>query len=106
MQESGGAGADVSDEEVVSGIRLLAESEGIFAETAGGVTISGLKQLVALGKVSEDEVVVAFVTGGGLKTQEAVEGVLPPALAVKPTVASFEEALLAAKGAIKAELRA
>ncbi len=57
-------------------------------------------------KCDPDETVVAFITGGGLKTQEAVEGVLPPAIAVKPTVASFEEALLAAKGAIKAELKA
>jgi len=99
MQESGGAGAAVSDEEVVEGIRLLAESEGIFAETAGGVTVSGLKHLVKSGKVGPNETVVAFITGGGLKTQEAVENVLPPALHVKATVASFEEALLASKGA-------
>ncbi|HLF76981.1 MAG TPA: pyridoxal-phosphate dependent enzyme, partial [Dehalococcoidia bacterium] len=98
MQESNGAGAAVSDDEVVEGIRLLAESEGIFAETAGGVTISGLKRLVASGQVHPDETVVAFITGGGLKTQEAVADVLPPALQVKATVASFEEALLARHG--------
>jgi threonine synthase len=93
MQESGGAGAAVTDEEVVEGIRLLAESEGIFAETAGGVTISGLRRLVQSGKVDRDETVVAFITGGGLKTIDAVEGALPDPIHVQPTVASFEEEL-------------
>lgn len=94
MQETNGAGASVSDPEVVEGIRLLAESEGIFAETAGGVTIAGLRQLVANGHVKRDELVVACITGAGLKTQEAVADSLPPALNVKPTVESFEAALL------------
>jgi threonine synthase len=98
MQESNGAGAGVTDEEVVEGIKLLAQTEGIFAETAGGVTVSGLKQLVQSGRVDPDETVVAFITGGGLKTQEAVADALPPALSVKPTVASFEEALLERHG--------
>jgi threonine synthase len=93
MAETGGAAAAVSDEEVVEGIRLLAESEGIFAETAGGVTISGLRRLVKAGRVEPDEVVVAFITGGGLKTQEAVAPSLPEATHIKPTIAAFEEAL-------------
>jgi threonine synthase len=93
MAESGGSSAAVSDEEVVDGIRLLAESEGIFAETAGGVTISGLRRLVQAGRVEPDEVVVAFITGGGLKTQEAVAPSLPPAQVIKPTIAAFEEQL-------------
>jgi threonine synthase len=93
MAETGGAAAAVSDEEVVEGIRLLAESEGIFAETAGGVTISGLRRLVKAGRVEPDEVVVAFITGGGLKTQEAVAPALPEATHIKPTIAAFEEAL-------------
>jgi threonine synthase len=94
MGETNGAGAAVSDPEVVEGIRLLAETEGIFAETAGGVTIAGLRQLVRNEHVGPDEVVVACVTGAGLKTQEAVQDVLPPPLHVKPTVDSFEAALL------------
>jgi threonine synthase len=94
MNETKGAGAAVSDEEVVNGIRLLAESEGIFAETAGGVTIAGLQRLVADGHVWPDEVVVACITGGGLKTNEAVADAVPPALNVQPTMESFEAALL------------
>src|SRR5581483_8433187 len=96
MAESGGASAAVSDEEVVEGIRLLAESEGIFAETAGGVTVAGLRRLVQAGHVDRDEVVVAFITGGGLKTQEAVAPALPPATHIKPQISAFEEALAAA----------
>ena len=98
MAESGGAGAAVSDEEVVQGMRLLAESEGIFAETAGGVTVSGLRHLVQAGHVDPDEVVVAFITGAGFKTQEAVENALPAAIHVQPTIASFEQALAARQG--------
>ncbi len=94
MGDTNGAGAAVSDEEVVQGIRLLAETEGVFAETAGGVTIAGLRQLVQREHVGPDELVVACVTGAGLKTQEAVQDVLPPQLHVKPTVESFEAALL------------
>ena len=97
MAESDGAGAAVSDQEVVEGIRLLAETEGIFAETAGGVTIAGLRKLVRR-QVGPDEVVVAFITGAGLKTQEAVADVLPPPLMVQPTVESFEAALLERHG--------
>ena len=93
MQESGGAGAAVSDPEVVDGMKLLAESEGIFAETAGGVTIAGLKKLVARGQVDPDEVVVAFITGGGLKTVEAVADALPAPLQVEANIASFEQAV-------------
>ena len=98
MAETGGAGAAVSDDEVVEGIRTLAETEGIFAETAGGVTIAGLKRLVESQRVQRDELVVACITGAGLKTQEAVADVLPPALHVQPNIESFEAALLERHG--------
>jgi threonine synthase len=101
MQESGGAGAAVSDQEVIEGIRLLAETEGLFAETAGGVTVAGLQHLVQSKKVDPDELVVAYITGGGLKTLEAVEHALPDPLHVQPNIASFEEAL-ARRGASQA----
>jgi threonine synthase len=95
MEHTGGAATAVTDEEVVDGIKLLAETEGIFAETAGGVVISGLRRLVREGKVRQDEVVVAFITGAGLKTQEAVVPALAPALHIQPTIDSFEEAVAA-----------
>jgi threonine synthase len=84
----------------VDGIKLLAESEGIFAETAGGVVIAGLKRLVESGRVDRDELVVAFITGAGLKTQEAVVDKINKALHIAPTVASFEEAIAQRGGAI------
>jgi threonine synthase len=93
MQESGGSGVCVSDDEVVEGMRLLAETEGIFAETAGGVVISGLRRLIEAGRVQRDEVVVAYITGAGLKTQEAVRDALDAPLHVQPSLASFEAAL-------------
>jgi threonine synthase len=92
MKDTNVAAVAISDEEVVAGIKLLAETEGIFAETAGGVVIGGLKQLVEEGKVHPDEVTVAFITGAGLKTQEAVEPALRPALTIEPTIAAFESA--------------
>ena len=100
MKDTNGAAAAVTDDEVIDGIKLLAETEGIFAETAGGVVISGLKHLVEQGQVHPDEVVVAFITGAGLKTQEAVAPALTPALQVKATIESFEHELEAREGAL------
>jgi threonine synthase len=91
--DSGGSAVASTDDEIVDGIKLLAESEGIFAETAGGVVIAGLKRLAESGRVDRDELVVAFITGAGLKTQEAVVDKINKALHVAPTVASFEEAI-------------
>ena len=73
-KESGGSGVICREEQVVEGIKLLAETEGIFTETAGGVAISGLKNLVKQGRIRHDELTVAYVTGNGLKTQEVVAG--------------------------------
>ena len=102
MSQSGGHAVAVSDDEVVEGIRLLAETEGIFAETAGGVVVAGLRRLVQEGRVDPEELVVAFIPGAGLKPQEAVAPRLQPALAVQPTIASFEEALSERTGALPA----
>ncbi len=93
MQETGGCAVAVEDEEVVAGMRLLAESEGIFAETAGGVVIAALKRMAESGRVQPDEVTVAFITGSGLKTQEAVSAELPAPLHIAPNIAAFEQAL-------------
>ncbi|HVP05215.1 MAG TPA: threonine synthase [Dehalococcoidia bacterium] len=100
MKDSNGAATAVTDDEVVEGIRLLAETEGIFAETAGGVVISGLRRLVREGTVHPDEVVVAFITGAGLKTQEAVAGALQPPLTIEPTIESFEQAFEDREGSL------
>ncbi len=93
MEESGGYGVAADDDEIVEGIKLLAESEGIFAETAGGVVVAGLKKLALEGKVAPDEVTVAYITGSGLKTQEAIEDTLQIPLHIEPTMAAFERAL-------------
>ncbi|MFC1994417.1 threonine synthase [Chloroflexota bacterium] len=91
-RQSGGAACAVDDEQIVNGMKLLAQTEGIFAETAGGVVIAGLKNLAASGRIKKDELTVAFITGAGLKTQEAVVDCVQP-LIVKPTLESFEEKL-------------
>ncbi len=95
MQESGGCAEAVTDDEVVEGIKLLAATEGIFAETAGGVTVGVLKKLACLGQIDRDELVVAYITGNGLKTQEAIADHLAEPLLVEPNLRSFEEALAA-----------
>ena len=102
LAQTQGYGVAVSDEEVVEGIKLLAEMEGVFAETAGGVVVAALQRLVQEGRIDPEEVVVAFITGAGLKTQEAVDQRLQPPLSVRPTMASFEEALTERVGALPA----
>lgn len=73
LTETHGTAVAALEEEIETGIRLLAETEGIFTETAGGVVISGLKHLVESGKIGKDEVTVAFITGNGFKTIEVVK---------------------------------
>ena len=96
MEQTGGAGVTATDAEIVEAIGLLAECEGIFAETAGGVTIAGLRNALDQGLLDPERSTVAFITGGGLKTVEAVEGALAPPIAVAASVSSFEEAYAAA----------
>jgi threonine synthase len=93
VRNSGGAIESVTDDEIVEGIRLLARTEGIFTETAGGVTIATLAKLAAAGVVRRDERVVAFVTGHGLKTVEAVAGVVGPTATIAPTLEAFASAV-------------
>ena len=92
LRDTNGACASVSDDEIVAGMKLLAETEGIFGETAGGVTIASVKQMAASGRIDPDELVVAFITGAGFKTAEAVVDHLSPALEIDATVESFEAA--------------
>ena len=93
IRETGGDGEDVSDQEIVDAIKLLARTEGIFAETAGGVTLASAKKLIAAGKIRRDEVTVICITGNGLKTQEALQGHVASPHYIKPNIASFEEVL-------------
>jgi threonine synthase len=93
VNESGGYGEDVSDEEIVEAMKLLAKTEGIFTETAGGVTLAVTKKLIEKGKIERNKITVVCITGNGLKTQEALSGKTSTPNYIKPNLASFEEAL-------------
>jgi threonine synthase len=93
VRDSGGAFGSVTDEEIIDGIRLLARTEGIFAETAGGVTVATLAKLAAAGTVRSDERVVAYVTGHGLKTVEALSSTVGPTTTIAPTMEAFAAAV-------------
>jgi threonine synthase len=90
MKETGGHAEDVSDEEVVSGIRLLADTAGIFAETAGGVTVACARKLIESGQIPRNESIVLCITGHGLKTQGAVQGRCGEPRLIKPSLREFE----------------
>ncbi len=91
VNETGGWGEDATDEEIVEGMRLLARTEGIFTETAGGVTIAVTKKLVEQGRLGKDELTVISITGQGLKTSEALEGILPKPVVIEPKLSKFKE---------------
>lgn len=93
VRKTGGAIEDVTDDEVRAGIRLLARTEGIFAETAGGVTVATAKKLIEAGKIDPDAETVLLITGDGLKTLDAVEGELGPKATVAPSTESVNQAL-------------
>jgi threonine synthase len=86
VRRTGGAIGAVTDAEIVEGIRLLARTEGIFAETAGGVTVATLAKLASAGVIRPDERVVVYVTGNGLKTVEALAGSVGPSATIAPTL--------------------
>jgi threonine synthase len=90
MKETGGAAEDVTDDEIRDAIKLLAETEGIFAETAGGVTVGVARKLIASGAISPDDSAVLCVTGNGLKTLDAVEGHVGKPREIKPSLREFE----------------
>jgi len=92
VRQTGGGFAAVTDDEVVEAIRLLARTEGIFAETAGGVTVATLAKLAADGTIRPDERVVAYITGHGLKTLDAVVDRSGPTAVIAPTLDAFHEA--------------
>jgi threonine synthase len=90
IRDSGGWAEDVSDGEIREGIALLARTEGIFAETAGGVTLAVARKLIEQGRIPRDEEIVLCVTGNGLKTQDAIAGVVEEPAVIRPTLDAFE----------------
>jgi len=91
MRESGGWGEDVTDEEIIDGIRLLAETEGIFTETAGGVTMAVTRKLISQGVIPKNESIVVSITGNGLKTQEAIADRVSQPQIIEARLEDFEE---------------
>src|SRR5216117_3604440 len=100
MKETGGAADDVTDDEVREAIKLLAECEGIFAETAGGVTVGVTKKLIAAGKIPAKDSVVLCVTGNGLKTLDAINGHAGQPREIKPSLREFEALLSTEEAAL------
>lgn len=91
-RQSGGGACAATDDELIAGVKLLAQTEGIFAEAVGGVVVVCLKKLVASGMIKRNELTVAMITGAGPRSQEIVAETVQP-LCIRPTIESFEEAL-------------
>jgi threonine synthase len=93
MRESGGGGDDVTDTEIAEAMALLAQTEGIFAETAGGVTLGVTKKLIEQGRIPRDEEIVICITGNGLKTQDAIANIVEQPVVIRPSLPEFEALL-------------
>jgi len=89
IKKSGGTAGAVTDSELIDGIKLLAKTEGIFTETAGGVVVATLKKLVETGEIKSDERTVIYITGNGLKTQDVLADYLPVPVKIKPDLEAF-----------------
>jgi threonine synthase len=88
-----GYGADSSDQEIIDAIKLLAETEGVFAETAGGVAVSAAKKMIDAGRIPKEGTLVICITGNGLKTTDALAGHIQMPIPIKPNIESFEALL-------------
>lgn len=95
LKESKGTAGSVSDEEIIQGIKLLAKTEGIFTETAGGVVVGTLKKLAESGEIDKDEKTVIYITGNGLKTQDVLLRHIATPIKIKPDLNEFEQTLVA-----------
>jgi len=93
IKETGGTAGAANDDEIIEGIKLLARTEGIFTETAGGVVIGTLKNLVEAGEIDKDEKVVAYITGNGLKTQDVLINRLKEPQQISPDLDEFNKLL-------------
>jgi threonine synthase len=92
IKETNGLAGSVTDQEIVDGMRLLAQTEGVFGETAGGVSVGVLKKMAEAGLLDPDETIVCYITGNGLKTPEAVAGALPEPLTITASITEFDTA--------------
>ncbi|MCX8089673.1 MAG: threonine synthase [Verrucomicrobiae bacterium] len=101
IKETGGAADDVTDDEIRDAMRLLAETEGIFTETAGGVTVGVTRKLIASGKIAPQDSVVICITGNGLKTLDAVNGYLGKPREIRPSLREFEALMAQEEKALK-----
>jgi threonine synthase len=90
IRDSGGWAEDVSDPEIAEAMALLGRTEGIFAETAGGVTVAVARKLIEQGRIPRDEEIVLCITGNGLKTQDAVADCLEQPAVIRPSLEEFE----------------
>ena len=93
VKDSGGHGEHATDEEIIDGMRLLARTEGIFAETAGGVTVAATRKLIEAGRIPRDEPIVMCVTGNGLKTPDVLHDRLGGNVSIRPSLQAFDRAL-------------
>jgi threonine synthase len=101
-KDSGGYGEHATEDEIVECMQLLARTEGIFAETAGGVTVAATRKLIESGRIPRDESTVMCITGSGLKTPDVLHDRLPPTVTIRPQLSVFDQALadLKTKGGI------
>ena len=93
VKDSGGYGEHATDEEIVDGMRLLARTEGIFGETAAGVTVAATRKLIEAGRIPRDEPIVMCVTGNGLKTPDVLHDRLGSDVTIPPSLQAFDRAL-------------
>jgi threonine synthase len=93
IRDTGGWSEDVDDDAIIDAMRLLAETEGIWTETAGGVTLAVTQKLIEQGRIDRDESIVICITGNGLKTQEPLLERMPKPIVIKPTLENFEAVL-------------
>jgi threonine synthase len=93
VKDTGGYGAHVTDPEIIEGMLLLARTEGIFTETAGGVTVAATRKLIETGVIPRDESVVICITGNGLKTPDALYDRLETDVTIRPSLSEFDRAL-------------
>jgi threonine synthase len=91
-RQSGGGACAVTDEEIIAGMKLLAQTEGIFAEAVGGVVVGALRKLAASGVIKRNELTVAVITGAGPRTQDIISDIVRP-FTIEPSLSSFEDAL-------------